>query len=32
VRGERADSALAWIADRGAIVHRETSGPQGVAA
>jgi D-methionine transport system ATP-binding protein len=32
VRGERADSALAWIADRGAVVHRETSGPQGVAA
>jgi D-methionine transport system ATP-binding protein len=32
VRGERADSALAWIADRGAIVHRATTGPQGVAA
>ena len=32
VRGERADSALAWIADRGAVVHRDTRGPQGVAA
>lgn len=32
VRGERADSALAWIADRGAVVHRATTGPQGVAA
>ncbi len=32
VRGERADSALAWIADRGAVVHRDTTGPQGVAA
>ncbi|HVV23929.1 MAG TPA: methionine ABC transporter ATP-binding protein [Pseudonocardiaceae bacterium] len=32
VRGERADSALAWIADRGAVVHRPTAGPQGVAA
>ena len=32
VRGERADSALAWIADRGAVVHRAPAGPQGVAA
>lgn len=32
VRGERADSALAWIADRGAVVHRAPTGPQGVAA
>jgi D-methionine transport system ATP-binding protein len=32
VRGERADSALAWIADRGVVVHRDTRGPQGVAA
>jgi D-methionine transport system ATP-binding protein len=32
LRGERADSALAWIADRGAVVHRATTGPQGVAA
>lgn len=32
LRGERADSALAWIADRGAVVHRTLRGPQGVAA
>lgn len=32
VRGERADSALAWIADRGAVVHRAPVGLQGVAA
>ncbi|HEY3753212.1 MAG TPA: ATP-binding cassette domain-containing protein [Pseudonocardiaceae bacterium] len=32
VRGERADSALAWISDRGAVVHRAPTGPQGVAA
>jgi D-methionine transport system ATP-binding protein len=32
LRGERADSALAWISDRGAVVHRATTGPQGVAA
>lgn len=32
VSGERADSALAWIADRGAVVHVPTRGPQGVAA
>jgi D-methionine transport system ATP-binding protein len=32
VNGERADSALAWIADRGAVVQRGTRGPQGVAA
>jgi D-methionine transport system ATP-binding protein len=32
LRGERADSALAWIADRGAIVHQPLSGPQGVVA
>lgn len=32
VRGDRADSALAWIADRGAVVYRERVGPQGVAA
>jgi D-methionine transport system ATP-binding protein len=32
VSGERADSALAWIADRGAAVHRAPAGPQGVAA
>jgi len=32
VRGERADSALAWIADRGVVVHRTQKGPQGVAA
>jgi D-methionine transport system ATP-binding protein len=32
VRGERADSALAWIGDRGAVVHRAPAGPQGVAA
>jgi D-methionine transport system ATP-binding protein len=32
VRGERADSALAWVAERGAVVHRTPAGPQGVAA
>lgn len=32
LRGERADGALAWIADRGAIVHRPLAGPQGVVA
>jgi D-methionine transport system ATP-binding protein len=32
VRGDRADSALAWISDRGAVVHRTPVGPQGVAA
>ncbi|HEX5406321.1 MAG TPA: ATP-binding cassette domain-containing protein [Pseudonocardiaceae bacterium] len=32
LRGERADSALAWISDRGAVVHRAPAGPQGVAA
>ena len=32
VRGERADSALAWIAERGGHVHRVPAGPQGVAA
>jgi D-methionine transport system ATP-binding protein len=30
--GERADSALAWIADRGGVVHRTPTGPQVVAA
>jgi D-methionine transport system ATP-binding protein len=30
--GERADSALEWIADAGAVVHRAPKGPQGVAA
>jgi D-methionine transport system ATP-binding protein len=32
VKGERADSALAWISDRGAVVHMAPAGPQGVAA
>ncbi|HEX4221755.1 MAG TPA: methionine ABC transporter ATP-binding protein [Pseudonocardiaceae bacterium] len=32
VSGDRADSALAWIADRGAVVQRTAVGPQGVAA
>jgi D-methionine transport system ATP-binding protein len=32
LRGERADGALAWIADRGGIVHQPLAGPQGVAA
>jgi D-methionine transport system ATP-binding protein len=32
VRGERADSALAWVAERGGHVHRVPAGPQGVAA
>ena len=32
LRGERADSALAWIAERGGSVHRVPAGPQGVAA
>jgi D-methionine transport system ATP-binding protein len=32
LRGERADGALAWMADRGAIVHQPLAGPQGVAA
>jgi len=32
VSGERADSALAWIAEHGASVYRAQSGPQGVAA
>jgi D-methionine transport system ATP-binding protein len=32
VRGERADGALAWIADRGGVVHQAPAGPQGVAA
>ncbi|GDY29850.1 methionine ABC transporter ATP-binding protein [Gandjariella thermophila] len=30
--GERADSALEWISDSGAVVHRTPRGPQGVAA
>ncbi|MDT8911351.1 ATP-binding cassette domain-containing protein [Amycolatopsis sp. PS_44_ISF1] len=32
VRGERADAALAWIADRGAHVTHPVRGPQAVAA
>ncbi|MGW4483038.1 methionine ABC transporter ATP-binding protein [Amycolatopsis sp. NPDC004368] len=32
VRGERADAALAWIADRGAHVTQAARGPQSVAA
>jgi D-methionine transport system ATP-binding protein len=32
VSGERADSALAWIADRGTVVRRTTPGPRVVAA
>ncbi|RSM73486.1 ABC transporter ATP-binding protein [Kibdelosporangium aridum] len=32
LRGERADGALAWIGDRGGIVHQPLAGPQGVAA
>lgn len=32
LRGERADGALAWIADRGGVVHQAPAGPQGVAA
>lgn len=32
LRGERADGALAWIADRGAVVHRTPTGPQVVVA
>jgi D-methionine transport system ATP-binding protein len=32
LRGERADGTLAWMAERGAIVHRPLAGPQGVAA
>jgi D-methionine transport system ATP-binding protein len=32
LRGERADGTLAWMADRGAIVHQPLAGPQGVAA
>lgn len=32
VRGERADSALAWISDRGAVVHRTPVGPRAIAA
>jgi D-methionine transport system ATP-binding protein len=32
LRGERADGALAWIADRGAVVHRTPTGPQAVVA
>lgn len=30
--GERADSALEWISESGAVVHRTPKGPQGVAA
>ncbi|MQA09686.1 MAG: ATP-binding cassette domain-containing protein [Pseudonocardiaceae bacterium] len=32
VRGERADSALAWVADRGGYVTHTKRGPRGVAA
>lgn len=32
VRGERADSALAWIAERGGSVYRVPTGPQSLAA
>lgn len=32
VRGERADAALAWIAERGGHVTHPVRGPQGVAA
>ncbi|AXB45197.1 methionine ABC transporter ATP-binding protein [Amycolatopsis albispora] len=32
LRGEQADGALAWIAERGAHVTHPVSGPQGVAA
>ncbi|RZS40815.1 D-methionine transport system ATP-binding protein [Herbihabitans rhizosphaerae] len=32
VTGERADATLAWITERGGHVHREPTGPQGVAA
>lgn len=32
LRGERADGTLAWMSDRGAIVHQPLAGPQGVAA
>ncbi|CAM4157031.1 ATP-binding cassette domain-containing protein [Kibdelosporangium persicum] len=32
LRGERSDGALAWIDDRGGIVHQPLTGPQGVAA
>lgn len=32
LRGDRADGTLAWLAERGAIVHQRLAGPQGVAA
>jgi D-methionine transport system ATP-binding protein len=32
LRGDRADGTLAWLAERGAIVHQPLAGPQGVAA
>jgi D-methionine transport system ATP-binding protein len=32
LRGERADSTLAWMAERGAIVHSSLAGARGVAA
>ncbi|HEV2778101.1 MAG TPA: ATP-binding cassette domain-containing protein [Actinophytocola sp.] len=32
VSGERADSAIAWIADRGGLVRQAATGPRGVAA
>jgi len=32
LRGERADGALAWIADRGAVVHSTPTGPKAVVA
>jgi D-methionine transport system ATP-binding protein len=32
LRGERADGTLAWMGERGAIVHQPLAGPQGVAA
>jgi D-methionine transport system ATP-binding protein len=30
--GDRVDAALAWIADRGGVVHQRAAGPQGMAA
>jgi D-methionine transport system ATP-binding protein len=32
VRGERADAALAWVAERGGHVTHTARGPQGIAA
>ncbi len=32
LRGERADGTLAWLGERGAIVHQQLAGPRSVAA